>query len=72
MLQECIRFSRTFLSGLAIGFKAAGELMRILQVERDGDEELFAIVETDACGADAIQIITGCTFGKETFFPRLW
>ncbi len=45
--------------------------MRILQVERDGDEELFAIVETDACGADAIQVITGCTFGKGNFFSAI-
>jgi len=67
-LQECIRFHGHFCPGLAIGFKAAGELMRILQVERDGDEELFAIIETDACGADAIQVITGCTFGKGNFF----
>jgi formylmethanofuran dehydrogenase subunit E len=28
---------------------------------------LVAIVETDACGADAIQVITGCTFGKGNF-----
>lgn len=69
-LQACIGFHGHFCPGLAIGFKAAGELMRILQVERDGDEELFAIVETDACGADAIQVITGCTFGKGNFFFR--
>ena len=31
------------------------------------DEELLAIVETDACGADAIQVMTGCTFGKGNF-----
>ncbi len=71
MLQACIGFHGHFCPGLAIGFKAAGELMRILQVERDGDEELFAIVETDACGADAIQVITGCTFGKGNFFSEI-
>jgi formylmethanofuran dehydrogenase subunit E len=25
------------------------------------------MVETDACGADAIQVMTGCTFGKGNF-----
>jgi len=68
MLQECIRFHGHFCPGLSIGFKAAEELMRILQAKKAGDEELFAIVETDACGADAIQVITGCTFGKGNFF----
>lgn len=67
-LQECIRFHGHFCPGLAIGFKAAEELMRILQAKKAGDEELFAIVETDACGADAIQVIAGCTFGKGNFF----
>ncbi len=28
------------------------------------DEELVAIVENDSCAVDAIQAITGCTFGK--------
>jgi formylmethanofuran dehydrogenase subunit E len=29
-----------------------------------------AIVETDACCADAVQVITGCTFGKGNFIYR--
>jgi formylmethanofuran dehydrogenase subunit E len=28
------------------------------------DEELVAIVENDACGVDAVQVLTGCTFGR--------
>jgi len=28
------------------------------------DEEVVAIVENDACGVDALQFLTGCTFGK--------
>jgi formylmethanofuran dehydrogenase subunit E len=27
-------------------------------------------VETDACGADAVQVLTGCTFGKGNFIFR--
>lgn len=34
------------------------------------DEELIAIVETEACFADAVQVITGCTFGKGNFLFR--
>ncbi len=67
-LQECIKFHGHFCPGLAVGFRAAQELMRRLNVTKAGDEELFAIVETDACGADAIQVMTGCTFGKGNLF----
>ena len=28
------------------------------------DEEFLAIVENDSCSVDAIQVVTGCTFGK--------
>ncbi len=41
--------------------------MKRLDVRKAPDEELLAIVETDACGADAIQVMTGCTFGKGNF-----
>jgi formylmethanofuran dehydrogenase subunit E len=34
------------------------------------DEEVVAIVETDMCGVDAIQFITGCTFGKGNLIHR--
>jgi len=29
---------------------------------------LIAIVENDACCCDAVQVLTGCTFGKGNFF----
>ena len=38
-----------------------------MDVLKSPDEELLAIVETDACGADAIQVMAGCTFGKGNF-----
>jgi formylmethanofuran dehydrogenase subunit E len=41
--------------------------MKRLGVRKAPDEELLAIVETDACGADAVQVVTGCTFGKGNF-----
>jgi formylmethanofuran dehydrogenase subunit E len=44
--------------------------MKRLGVRRAPDEELLAVVETDACGADAIQVMTGCTFGKGNFVFR--
>ena len=50
--------------GLASGYKVAVAAMQALGVERPKDEELVAIAETDACGVDAIQVVTGCTAGK--------
>jgi formylmethanofuran dehydrogenase subunit E len=66
-LTKCVEFHGHMCPGLAIGFRAARTLMERLDVRRAPDEELLAIVETDACGADAIQMMTGCTFGKGNF-----
>ena len=67
---KCIQFHGHACPGLAIGFQAARTLMERLEVRKSPDEELIAIVETDACGADAIQVMTGCTFGKGNFLFR--
>ena len=64
---KCIEFHGHLCPGLSIGFQAAKVLMERLGVQKAPDEELVAIVETDACGADAIQVMTGCTFGKGNF-----
>ncbi len=64
---KCIEFHGHTCPGLAIGFQAARTLMERLGARKAPDEELVAIVETDACGADAIQVMTGCTFGKGNF-----
>jgi len=64
---RCVQFHGHTCPGLAIGFQAAMILMKRLDVRKAPDEELLAIVETDACGADAIQVMTGCTFGKGNF-----
>jgi formylmethanofuran dehydrogenase subunit E len=67
---KCVEFHGHICPGLAIGFQAARILMERLGVRRAPDEELVMIVETDACGADAIQVMTGCTFGKGNFIFR--
>ncbi len=56
--------------GVTIGYLAAKLGMRLLEEQRAADEELIVIVETDACCCDAIQVLTGCTFGKGNFFYR--
>jgi formylmethanofuran dehydrogenase subunit E len=49
--------------GLATGIRVAEQAL-LEMGDRPGDEEVVAIVETDNCAVDAIQFITGCTFGK--------
>jgi formylmethanofuran dehydrogenase subunit E len=67
---KCAEFHGHICPGLAIGYKAAKAGMAWLQENRAEDEELVTIVETDACGADAVQVLTGCTFGKGNFLYR--
>jgi len=42
----------------------ANAALTLLSRSKSSDEEVVAIVENDACGVDALQCITGCTFGK--------
>lgn len=65
--QSCVNFHGHACPGLAIGYLAATAGMAWLKERKAEDEEIVAIVETDACGCDAVQVITGCTFGKGNF-----
>lgn len=49
--------------GLALGYRVSALALRELG-SRDEDEELLAQVENDSCAVDAVQVVTGCTFGK--------
>lgn len=68
--QACIDFHGHTCMGVTIGYLAAKLGMEQLGITRAVDEELIAIVETDACCCDAIQVLTGCTFGKGNFYYR--
>lgn len=61
---DIIKFHGHSCPGLAIGYRLAVAAMSALGVTRSDDEELFAVVESDACGVDALQCVAGCTFGK--------
>ena len=56
--------------GLATGYRVAKVALRELGISRAADEELVAIVENDACGVDAVQVLTGCTLGKGNLLFR--
>ncbi|MBW2615607.1 MAG: TraR/DksA C4-type zinc finger protein [Deltaproteobacteria bacterium] len=68
--EEIIQFHGHECPGLAIGYKMATAAMESLESLRADDEELVAIVENDACGVDALQCVTGCTFGKGNLLFR--
>ena len=66
--RACIEFHGHTCMGVTIGYQAAKLGLKLLGEMRAVDEELIVIVETDACCCDAIQVLTGCTFGKGNFF----
>lgn len=68
--KKCADFHGHVCPGLAIGYQAAKAGIAWLSENRASDEEIVAIVETDACGADAVQVLTGCTFGKGNFIYK--
>lgn len=68
--QECVKFHGHTCMGLTIGYLAAQLALELLEVDRAVDEELITVVENDACCCDAVQVLTGCTFGKGNFFFR--
>jgi formylmethanofuran dehydrogenase subunit E len=53
-----------------LGVRVAEFALEQLQVDKDVDEELLAVVETNSCGVDAIQAILGCTLGKGNLFVK--
>ncbi len=61
---DVIEFHGHVCPGSALGYKAAELALKKLSTTKSPDEELIAIVENDTCAVDAIQVLTGCTFGK--------
>lgn len=62
-IRKTVDFHGHMCPGLAIGIRAAEVALRDIGPHAQ-DEEVVAVVETDMCGVDAIQFLTGCTFGK--------
>lgn len=68
--KRCEAFHGHICPGLSIGFRAAKIAMERLKADRAEDEEVVAVMETDACAADPVQVLTGCTFGKGNFIYK--
>jgi formylmethanofuran dehydrogenase subunit E len=67
--KDVVDFHGHTCPGLALGYRVA-----LLALDKLGnravDEELVAIVENNSCAVDAVQVITGCTFGKGNLIFR--
>lgn len=68
-LQRVRDFHGHLCPGLTMGVRAAQIALREIGAHA-ADEEVVAIVETDMCAVDAIQVLTGCTFGKGNLIHR--
>lgn len=67
-LEPIIQFHGHLCPGLVLGYRAAKAGMERIHTLRSADEELIAVVENDSCAVDAIQFLTGCTFGKGNLY----
>jgi formylmethanofuran dehydrogenase subunit E len=66
---DVVRFHGHVCPGLALGYRVSMYVLKEFG-ERSADEELVAIVENNSCAVDAVQVITGCTFGKGNLIFR--
>jgi len=68
--ERCEEFHGHTCPGLAIGYRACEAAAQRLNLSFSKDEEIVCVTENDACGVDAIQLLTGCTFGKGNLLFR--
>ena len=67
--EEAVHFHGHVCPGLAFGYRVAQAALEVMG-ERSRDEELVAVVENRSCAVDAIQVVSGCTFGKGNLVVR--
>ncbi len=68
--ERVVEFHGHSCIGSALGYRVALKAMEWLKANRSEDEEIVCIVENNSCAVDAIQAITGCTFGKGNLIFR--
>ncbi len=64
LLEKSAEFHGHICSLSAFGVKAGSYAVKYLGQYNQGMEEVVAIVETNNCFSDGIQLVTGCTFGN--------
>ncbi|MCP4020566.1 MAG: formylmethanofuran dehydrogenase [Desulfobacteraceae bacterium] len=67
-IKKTIEFHGHNCPGLSIGIRASELAMEELNIQNAAAP--VCVTETDMCGVDAIQFLTGCTFGKGNMIHR--
>lgn len=62
-LDDVVEFHGHICPGLVLGYRVSILALKEFG-ERAKDEEMVAVVENNSCAVDAVQVVTGCTFGK--------
>lgn len=62
-LEKVVKFHGHMCPGLVLGYRVSAFALKELG-KKASDEEIVAIVENNSCAVDAVQVMTGCTFGK--------
>jgi formylmethanofuran dehydrogenase subunit E len=57
---------------LTYGVKAGYYAIKEMGITNTGMEEIIAIVETNNCFSDGVQVVTGCSFGNNSLIYRDW
>jgi len=69
-LKKAAEFHGHVCPGLAMGVRVAELALKDFISGKAEDEEVLCIVENDSCAVDAVQALTGCTFGKGNLLFR--
>lgn len=69
LINQIQSFHGHMCPGLAMGIQAAQIALDKIG-KHAADEEVVAVVETDMCAVDAVQFLTGCTYGKGNLIHR--
>ena len=71
LLKKAGEFHGHFCPYVALGVRAGYLALQVLGIEQNlGMEEVIAIVETNNCFSDGIQVVTGCTFANNALIYR--
>ena len=68
LIEKTIRFHGHNCPGLSIGIRVSELAIKELAIDKSGNP--VCVTETDMCGVDAIQFLTGCSFGKGNLIHR--
>jgi formylmethanofuran dehydrogenase subunit E len=68
--EDVVLFHSHNCSTLALWYRMSLAAMNHLDCGRSDSGELISVINHDSCGLDAVQMITGCTFGNENLVLR--